>query len=419
MGIFKRQRVGFRTLTAVPVGFVALVAVLVLGLSPAHARTIKWGFVGGLSGFCGATVQAAKLGMEMAVKEINASGGINGNQVEIIYRDSKSKPDEGAKQARDLLENAKVDILTGPCSSSVWRAIAPLALEHKVPIYSFAAKSHRATIDFGHPYIWSAHANTLMDANATAEYTAKKGWKKIVTIGLDYEWGRQFVGMYVQRLKQLDPNVVITKQLWPKFGESNMNSFITATLAEKPDGVLVATFGPTSTSLIKQGKSYGMFKRTNVLTIMPIEVLKALGPDMPEGIHGLAFAPFFGLGTKKGAEFVKKFRAIHNMYPTDFSVNGYDTMMHMAAGMRRAGSTDTEKVRRALASMTYDGLRGPLKFRYLDNQVSAPVYIGITKHSPEYKKFAILDNIAVIPGIKIWGDEAMVRKMRAAAKKSK
>jgi branched-chain amino acid transport system substrate-binding protein len=307
-----------------------------------------------------------------------------------------------------------VDLLTGPCSSSVLLAISPLAKDHKVPLFSFAAKSHRATMDFGHPYIYQTQSNTMMDANAMAEYVAANGWQSVVTIGLDYEWGHQTVGQFVDRLKELAPGVQIKKQLWPKFGESNMNSFITATLSEKPDAVLAATFGPTSTSLIKQGNTYGMFERTNVVTIMPVEVLAALGKEMPNGIHGLGAAPFFALGTKSGEEFVQRFRARFNEYPKDYAVQSYDATKHFAEGMRRAGGTDPDKLRESMSSFTYNGIRGPLTFRQIDNQANAPGYVGVTQQSSDYP-FPILANISVIPGTKTWGSEALVRELRAKA----
>ena len=96
----------------------ALLCATALGLLALTARAadpIKIGYVGGISGPCGGLTHSAIKAMKIALAEINAAGGAAGRQIEIIWRDSKTKPDEGAKQARDLILTEKVDLLTGVC----------------------------------------------------------------------------------------------------------------------------------------------------------------------------------------------------------------------------------------------------------------------------------------------------------------
>lgn len=412
----RRQWVGARSWLS------ALVLSLVLGLgfgaTPATAADpIKVGFVGGISGFCASTIQPAVDAVKLAVEEVNAAGGINGRPMEVIFRDSKSKPDEGAKQARDLIENEHVHMLMGPCSSSVWLAISPIAKENKIPLVSAAAGSHRGTIDFGHPYIYQGQQNALMDANAAAEYAYQKGWNDIVTIGLDYEWGHSFVGMFVKRFKEINPKANIKKQFWPKFGESNMTSFITATLAENPDAVFAASFGPTSTALFKQGNAYGLNKRTNLITIITLKELQPLGADMPDGFIGLSRVPFWALlDNPKGKAYVEKFRARYDKYPDDFGTIAYDVLHHFAEGFRRNGGTDPDKLQQTLASFDYDGVRGPIRFRTVDNTMNAPTLIGVTKKTDAYP-FSILTDITYIPASKTLPSPDEVLRQRAAAAK--
>ena len=153
------------------------------------AEPIKIGYVGGISGACGGLTHSARKAMEIAQAEINSAGGVLGRPIEIIWRDSKTKPDEGAKQARDLILSEKVDLLTGVCSSSVFMAINPVAKQYGVPLFSAISGTHKATIDFGHPFVFQTQPHTLMEGEALAEYAARGGWKNIVTMGLDYEWG--------------------------------------------------------------------------------------------------------------------------------------------------------------------------------------------------------------------------------------
>ena len=91
--------------TATRIGMTAAAATLALGaaLGPAHAAGVKIGYVGGISGACGGLTHSARKAMEIAQGEINDAGGVLGGPIEIVWRDAKTKPDEGAKQARDLI----------------------------------------------------------------------------------------------------------------------------------------------------------------------------------------------------------------------------------------------------------------------------------------------------------------------------
>ena len=135
----------------------ALLCATALGLLAPTARAadpIKIGYVGGISGPCAGLTHSAIKAMKIALAEINAAGGAAGRQIEVIWRDSKTKPDEGAKQTRDLILSEKVDLLTGVCSSSVFMAINPVSKQYGVPLIGAMSGTHKATIDFGHPYVF-------------------------------------------------------------------------------------------------------------------------------------------------------------------------------------------------------------------------------------------------------------------------
>lgn len=396
---------------------IALAMVFALGATALGAKPIKIGYVGGISGACAGLTHSVLKAMKIAVSEINGAGGVLGRKIEVIYRDSKTKPDEGAKQVRDLILSEKVDLLTGVCSSSVFMAINPVAKQYKVPLFSSLSGTHRATIDFGHPYVFQLNPHTLMEGKALAEYAHKQGWKNIVTMGLDYEWGRTTVGVFVDELKKLDPSVRISKQLWPRFGESNYSSFITAALNEKPDAIMTVFFGGHTNSLIKQGKAYGLLKRTELLTFLSTESFISLGTQIPDGVHGWTRAPFYHLKSPKAQAFLKKYRAANKgEYPNDWGILAYDGMYFITETIRRAGGTDPDKMRKAASSFTFDSLRGKLRMRAIDQTLNSPSFLGVTKKLPDYP-FPVMVNMQVIPGNVTLPSEATVRRLRAAAKK--
>ena len=383
----------------------------------AHAAGVKIGYVGGISGACGGLTHSARKAMEIAQGEINSAGGVLGGPIEIVWRDSKTKPDEGAKQARDLILSEKVDLLTGVCSSSVFMAINPIAKQYGVPLVSAISGTHKATIDFGHPFVFQTQPHTLMEGKALAEYAARKGWKNIVTMGLDYEWGRTTVKVFTEELAKLNPDAKIARQLWPRIGETNLTSYITAALAEKPDLIMAVMFGSGTNSLIKQGKAYGLLQRTELLTFLSTESYMSLGRDIPDGVHGWARGPFYALTSNAAQEFVAKYRAAHDgEYPNDWGDLGYDAMYIIAGALEKAGSADPAALREALGAMAFDTLRGELRMRTIDNTFNAPSFIGVTKMTDDYP-FPVMTDVNVIPGDVTLPDEATVQALREAAAK--
>jgi len=405
-------RVGRSGLLGLLIGLCLAVASTALAAGP----TLKIGYVGGITGACAGLTSYAVKAMKLATEEINKSGGILGRQIEVIYRDSKTRPDEGAKQARDLILSEKVEILTGVCSASVFMAVNPIAEQYKVPLFSAISGTHRTNIDFGHPYVYQTQPHTMIEGKALAEFAAKQPWNTIVTMGLDYEWGRVTVKVFKEELAKLKPSVKFGKELWPRIGETNMASYITAALADKPDAVMAVMFGDGTISMVKQGEAYGFLQRTKLLTFLSTEAMISLGNEIPDGIYGWARAPFYALGTANGAEFVKKYRAAYNEYPADWGVLGYDVMYIIKAGIEKAGGTDPEKLPDAMASLTFNTLRGPLKMRKLDNTMDSPVYMGVSKKTPEYP-FPIMVNVDRIPGEHTLPSVAVVEQLRKEAKK--
>ena len=403
--------------TATRIGMTVAAATLALGaaLGPAHAAGVKIGYVGGISGACGGLTHSARKAMEIAQGEINDAGGVLGGPIEIVWRDSKTKPDEGAKQARDLILSEEVDLLTGVCSSSVFMAINPIAKQYGVPLFSAISGTHKATIDFGHPFVVQTQPHTLMEGKALAEYVARKGWKNIVTMGLDYEWGRTTVKVFTEELAKLNPDAKIANQLWPRIGETNLTSFITAALADEPDLIMAVMFGSGTNSLIKQGKAYGLLQRTELLTFLSTESYMSLGTDIPDGVHGWARGPFYALTTDAAKEFVAKYQAAHDgEFPNDWGILGYDVMYIIAGALEKAGSTDPAALREALGAMSFDTLRGEIRMRMIDNTFNAPSFIGVTKMTDDYP-FPVMMDVNVIPGDLTLPDEATVEALRAAA----
>jgi branched-chain amino acid transport system substrate-binding protein len=397
---------------------VALVVLLVLPVlvgsgpsgQPAGGKTVKVGVLVGLTGSCAPLSESNVNAIRLATDQINAAGGLLGSRVELVVRDDKTLPDEGVVQMRRLLLEDGVPFVLGSCSSAVNIAISQLAKQFKRVQISSIANTHRATEELGHKYYFQVVPNTRMETRAVAIAAAKQPWKRWVTIGLDYEWGHTGVEAFMQKMKELRPDVEIVKQYWPKLGETDYNSFVTGIIADKPDAVMAVLFGPNLINFTRQARGLGLYERVkSVVSLYSVDVLKPLAAETPVGQLGWARAPFFALSGGTFDTFFKQFRARYNDIPDDWAVMGYDAMMLLRAGVAKANSLDPDKVADALSGLNFESIRGPITVRAADHMASVPVFVGTTAASTEYP-FRVLRDVVRVPGDQVWLAESELKK---------
>ena len=400
------------------IAFAALLTCSAAAIPALAQEPVRIGYAADISGACGPLVDGATKAFRLGVEELNKAGGLLGRKIEVIERDTKTRPDEGAKEVRDLIVNGKVDVVTGVCSSAVLLAETAVSAEFKVPFYSALANTQTATIEKWQPYYWQVVPNALMESVAAAEFVAQnKAWKKIVPLAYDYEWGHTSVKAFSEHLKKLRPDVEIAPMVPVKLGESNLTSYITAALAQRPDAVFGAIFGGGLVNLVKQGKTYGFFQQTNLVTLTTVDFLQSMAGDMPEsGMYGFARAPFFALlDNPRAKAFTAAFKARYNKEPDDWAVLAYDGLMFYADAVRQAKSTRADDVMKAVTSIRYAGLRGTMNVRSLDGQMNVPSWVGQIAKDPAYP-YMIMKNPTRFEAEKTLPTEALIRAARAAAK---
>jgi len=368
--------------------------------------------------YCKDGVDAIKL----AVDEINDQGGFLGKHpIKLFIRDTHTKPDIAVREAKDLILREKVRVILGTYSSACAVAIKPIAQEYKVLHIPAISNSENITkVNFS-PYTYQVVPNSYMQAKAVvlgvAELTKKKGWKNYITIASDYEWGRSTQNNTVALLKKFAPNVKLKKEFWPRLGETQFTSYITAIMGQKPDFVIGSVASKDNVAWMKQAKAYGFFDKIPYPgSLISVSELILQAKTITRGLVGLNRAPFFAhLDVPMMANFVKNFKAKYNRYPSDWAVMEYDAVYVLKQGIEKAGSIDTEKVKGALKGATVDTTRGRLSFRAIDNQLSCSSYIGVVADDPKYP-FPIYHDIVEVKGPDSWRPEAEIVAARMKKK---
>jgi len=365
--------------------------------------------------YCKDGVDAIKL----AVEEINAQGGFLGKHpIKLFIRDTHTKPDVAVREAKDLILRDKVRCILGTYSSACAVAIKPVAQEYKVLHIAAISNSENITkINFS-PYTYQVVPNSYMQAKAVvlgvAELAKKKGWQEYVTIASDYEWGRSTQQSTVSLLNQVAPDLKLKKEFWPRLGETQFTSYITAIMGQKPDFVIGSLASKDNVAWMQQAKAYGFFDKIPYPgSLISVSELIVQAKTLSRGLVGLCRAPFFAhMDVPMMANLVKNFREKYERYPSDWAVMEYDAVYALKQGIEKAGSIDTEKVKDALKGMTIETTRGKLFFRNIDNQLSCSSYLGVVADDPNYP-FPIYHDLIEIKGPDSWRPEAEIVDARS------
>jgi len=360
--------------------------------------------------YCKDGIDAIKL----AVDEINSKGGFLGKHpIKVFVRDSHTKPDVAVREAKDLILREKVRAILGTYSSACAVAIKPVAKEYKVLHIAAISNSENITkVNFS-PYTYQVVPNSYMQAKAVvlgvAQLAKMKGWKEYVTLASDYEWGRSTQENTVGLLKQFAPELKLKKEFWPRLGETQFTSYITAIMAQKPDFVIGSLASKDNVAWMKQAKAYGFFGKIPYPgSLISVSELILQAKTLTRGMVGLCRAPFFAhMDVPMMADFVKNFRAKYDRYPSDWGVMEYDAVYALKQGIVKAGSIDTDKVKDAMKGLTIDTTRGKLFFRSIDNQLSCSSYIGVVADDPKYP-FPIYHDLVEVKGPDSWRPEAEI-----------
>ena len=378
-----------------------LFAIIAATLVPtaATAENIKIGFPMPLSGPASVYGVPVTKGAEMAVQEINASGGVLGRKLELLSRDSKASADEAVRLARELIIKDNVDFLSGTLTSAEAPAVSTIAKENKIVFIAPTSKTIQLTSPANlHPYIFRLASNTDIDGRTGAAIIA--GWKdvkRVATIAPDYAYGRDAVAAFVEFIKKARPDIEIVDQQWPKLGQSDFTPFITAQMAKKPDAVFCDVFGGDFVTFAKQAGPLGYFKAINNRLADAGEVgttdeAQALGNDYPYGIWSDAYDPVIWPENEPAAHkaFIERLKAYTNeKYGSGWGIMGYAAIVALAEGIKKAGSTNSDKVAKALLGMSFDTPIGKLSFNEKTHETEMGEFWGQMVKDDRYP-FAVM-----------------------------
>lgn len=321
--------------------------------------------------------QPYKQGWQLAVDEVNAAGGLLGRPVEVLARDDAGKPEEAMRHALELSNQKQVDVLAGGFLSNVGLALADHAQRHKRVFVASEPLTDALVWDKGNRYTFRLRPSTYMQAAMLAEEAAKLPAKRWVTIAPNYEYGQSAVASFKELLKARRPDVEFVHEQWPAQGKLEPGATLTAVMNAKPDAIFNVTFAADLARLVREGNQRGVFPKVPVVSMLSgePEYLEVLKDETPPGWIVTGY-PWDQIDTRDHGTFAANYYRKYKENPKVGSVVGYATMQAIFAAIRKAGSTDNEKLVTAFRGLKFNTPFGPAEFRALDHQSTMGAYVG-------------------------------------------
>lgn len=320
-----------------------------------------------------------KQGIELAMGEVNAAGGVLGKPLEFIFRDDQGKPGEAVKIAEELMTREGAVMLTGTIFSHVGLAIASYAGE-KGHLYLAAEPLADALVwAKGNKYTFRLRASTHMQASMLAEEAAKNPAKRYATIAPNYAYGKDAVAAFKSALLALRPDVEFVTEQWPALFKIDAGAEVQAIEAAKPDAIYNVTFGGDLAKFVREGTTRGLFQDRMVLGLLTgePEYLDPLKDEAPEGWIVTGY-PWYDVKDAANKAFVDAYQAKYNDYPRIGSLVGYMTVQSIVAALEKAGSTETEALVAAFKGLQVSTPVGDIIFRKQDHQATMGAFVGKT-----------------------------------------
>ena len=394
-----------------PLMIATVLAATLAMMAPSHAQgVIK---IGELNSYKAqpAFLEPYKKGMELAVEEINAAGGVNGKKIELITRDDNANPGDAVRVAEELISREKIDVLAGTFLSNTGLAVTDFAKQKKFFFLAGEPLTDKIIWGSGNKYTYRLRPGTHMQAAMLVPEAVKLKKKRWAIVYPNYEYGQSAVAAFKQLLKAAQPDVeFVTEQASP-LGRLDAGSVVQALADAKPDAIFNVLFGADLSKFVREGNTRGLFQGREVVSVLTgePEYLDPLRDEAPNGWIVTGY-PWYGIQTPEHKAFFLAYHGKYKDYPRLGSVVGYTMIKSIAAGLKKAKSSDTDKLVAAFRGLQLESPFGKITYRAQDNQSTMGAFVGKTKN--EGGKGVMVDYV-YLDGAKYLPSDAEVKKLRA------
>ena len=336
---------------------IGLIFLFIASCGKKEEEVIKLGAVLAMTGESGLWGQNLKTGMELAISEINHSGGILGRKVVIVYEDTKSNSKDAVNALYRVINLSDIECIMGDALSSNTLAMAPICERNKKVLLNFCVASE---LSYAGDYIFRNWNSAVLEAKFISSFV-KKSSKKLVVLFQNDSYG---ISLKNELISGLDDSVKIVYSGGFDKGTTDFRGIIAKFLNLNYDGIYLSSYYEEALKLLRKYKEMNG-KKVNIYGVSEWDE-KNLKEFISMTYPNLVYYPYplppdSTLPIRK--RFLEGFREKYSQEPLYLSDNGYDAVYQIKYGIEKAGIYNSTKVKDALYSMKdFQGASGIMSF---------------------------------------------------------
>ena len=341
------------------------------------------------------------LGAKYTVDEINARGGLLGKEVVLVVEDSTYKPDVAVRKATKLILEDKADILLGSLGSHICLAIAKTAEKYKKVFVVLNSEAASITGKDFNPYVFRTTPTTGQRTAAIVSYLSNNTkYKKYYILCMDFALGREAGEGFREKVNRI-PGAQLLGEDYHPLMLKDFAPYVSKIMASGAEVVLTTNLGPDLSNLIKTGASLG-WKSITAGGYLFDPVMMQDVRDAALG-HLVFNHSLIDLGNPVQKKFVQEFREKYKdrdpvLYSPLFGANDeYIALQWLSDVIKRAGSTDSEKIIKAWEGANYNMPWGKVTMRACDHQIITSYKGAPIVRENDFFAFPYLGKLTNIP----------------------
>ena len=336
-------------------------------------KTIKLGAILSITGAGGVYGPQSRDGANLAVKQINASGGVNGAQIALTINDDASDKAQSAQVAQKLIQQEQDLALLGPTLSNSAVAVHPLAESLKTPILAVSTTGIHIVPDCNFPattpckYVFrdSLGEETAIPTNIKSYAEDKQPKTGVLLVAQDDKFSSDGGTIVQNTVAQYNINLLKTIKF--NKAEADLSPYVTQAVQAKPDVIFITSLGGIPAKIMTEARKQGWQGQFLGGNGFNTATVSAQAAGAGKGARS-ASAWYLGNTFASNKDFVDAYKAEYSKDPDQFSAQGYTAIKILADAAKRANLTfsdlagDRDKLRTAMESVNIQTPLGPFQF---------------------------------------------------------
>ena len=310
-------------------------------------------------------------GLKLAVKQANDAGGVNGKKITLVVADNKSEASEAANSATKLNSSDQVKVLVGPAVTANVLATTQIAADSKIPLIAPMATSPKITMENGKvkPFVFRSCFIDPLQGDVMATFATKTLKAKTAAVYVDSssDYSKSLAQVFKEKFEAAGGKVLVEEAFLQK--DQDFKATLTKIKAANADVIFIPAYYEEVGKIVKQARELGV--TSPVIGTDGWDDAKVVDIAGAGALNNTFFSTHYSEQDKEVQGFVEAFKAEYNKAPNVFAALGYDAGRMLIDAIKRAGSDDPEKIRKALEDtkdlqvgtgmITMDASHNPIK----------------------------------------------------------